>query len=165
MPFRVLICLALLLAMAGCNRYDLKVNERVVYTPRPLFSDYAAPDAALAKCLKKAIDSYKVTSAAQLQELDCHGDGIAELTGLQVFTGLRSLRLSDNKISDLSPLVPLSSVEVLDLKDNAVVNPLPLYGLLSLRILDLSGNPDLKCPKRQDLLRVVDLSLPQHCGD
>ena len=165
MPCRVLIILALLLTIAGCNQYDLKVNERVVYTPKPLFSDYAAPDPALAKCLARAIETNKVTSASQLQALDCHDAGVAELTGLQVFTSLRSLRLSDNKISDLSPLVPLSSVEVLDLADNAVVNPLPLYGLLSLRILDLSGNPALKCPKRQDLLRVVDLSLPKHCGN
>ncbi|TGD72079.1 hypothetical protein E4634_15505 [Mangrovimicrobium sediminis] len=161
---RLSALLVALSALAACNQYDVRVNDRVVYTPDPLFSDYAASDPALQRCLDKAISREKITSAAQLRALDCRGAGITELTGLQVFTGLRELLLADNAVSDLSPLLPLSSLEILSLADNAVSDPRPLYELLSLRSLDLSGNTGLSCPPRQDLLRVVELTLPTHCA-
>ncbi len=152
------------LGLSACEHYDLKVNERVVYTPRPLFSDFAAPDPALQACLEKAIASLKVTSATQLQELDCSGAGVKELTGLSVFTGLQRLHLADNQIESLAALAPLSSLDTLDLRGNGISDPLPLYDMLSLRNLDLRGNKALRCPRPQDLLRVVDLNLPGHCA-
>lgn len=158
-----LMALWLGLGLTACNQYDLKVNERIVYAPRPLFEDFAAADPALQACLEQAVAENKVTSAARLHKLACAGEGVESLSGLEVFTGLRRLRLDDNRISSLAPLVPLSSLESLEIANNQVVDPLPLYDLLSLRILDLRGNSGLSCPRPQDLLRVVELNLPGHC--
>ncbi len=165
MGFRTITGVLLGLCVSACTQYDLTVNDRVVYTPKPLFTDYAAPDAALQACLEQAIAYYKVSAPAQLQVLDCADSGIAELTGLQVFTGLRRLRLGDNQVVSLAPLATLSSLESLEMRNNRVADPRPLYDLLSLRILDLRGNSELLCPRPQDLFRVVELDLPAHCAD
>ncbi|MFV8820041.1 hypothetical protein [Haliea sp. E17] len=163
MQFRFLMGALAGLWLSACGQYDLTVNDRTVYTPLPLFKAYAIPDTALEACVKKAINYYKVANAVELQELDCSDAGVSELTGIGVFTGLRRLRLGDNQITSLAPLATLSSLEALEAPNNQVKEALPLYDLLSLRIVDLRGNSGLHCPRPQDLFRVVDLSLPQHC--
>jgi Leucine-rich repeat (LRR) protein len=60
--------------------------------------------------------------------------------------------------------MPLSSLEDLYLDKNQVVDPAPLFELPSLRILDLTGNPGLRCPSANALLRVEETRLPKHCG-
>lgn len=152
-----------LLALAACGNYDVSLNDRVVYTPEPLFEDFQVTDPALQACLKKAVQYYKVTVPAQLVQLDCHGKEVESLAGIGTFNSLQQISLAHNRVSDLAPLLGLSSLQILDLRDNRVVDPVPLYELISLRALDLSGNPDLRCPARQDLVRVVDLVLPKHC--
>ena len=121
------------------------------------------PDEALRACVSDAVASGRISSAAQLQDLDCSGLGIADLSGIGTFTGLESLRLSDNAIRDLAPLEALSSLEELYLDSNQVVDPVPLFGLLSLRTLDISRNSDLKCPSSVSLLRAQEIRLPRHC--
>ena len=54
-------------------------------------------------------------------EIDASGLGIESLDGLEHFTRLERLNLSDNRLTELSPL----------------------YGLTKLRSLDLRGNPEL----------------------
>ncbi|MEP2271727.1 MAG: hypothetical protein ABJI23_10495, partial [Marinobacter sp.] len=80
-----------------------------------------------------------------------------------VFTSLTQLKLSSNQIRNLMPLRPMSSLEALYLDNNQVVDPVPLYDLLSLATLDLSGNPKLQCPSSQALLRMDQVTLPEHC--
>jgi Leucine-rich repeat (LRR) protein len=159
------ILLALLPAIIiGCGNYDLTVNEKVVYTPRPLLSDFTVADPALRTCIEQAITEQQVTRPNELLTLSCRDVGINKLEGLGLFTGLRQLTLSANQISDLTALSPLSSLESLDLSDNTVTDPVPLYELLSLRTLDLSGNPRLQCPGRNALFQLEQLILPEHCS-
>ena len=154
----------LTLLLASCGSYDFKVNDRVVFSPKPLFTDYEITDEALSNCVKQAIADNQVSSPAQLSVLNCSHAGVVSLAGLEIFTGLSQLKLSANQIVDLTPLATLSSLEDLYLDQNQVVDSTPLFELLSLRSVDLTGNPGLRCPSAASLLRVEDIRLPKHCG-
>lgn len=153
----------LILLSLGCSDLDFKVNDRVVYSPRPLFSDFELADPALQACVEQAIADQKVTLAIELHTLNCSHAGISSLEGLERFTGLQQLKLSANDIRNLAPLGKLSSLEALYLDNNQVVDPVPLYELLSLATLDLSGNGSLQCPAGNALFRLDELILPRHC--
>ncbi len=158
------ILFALLLATSGgCSNYDLTVNEKVVYTPRPLFSDFTVTDDGLRTCIEQAIIDQQVTRPNELLVLNCSAAEIGSLDGLGLFTGLRQLSLASNQIEHLHPLAALSSLESLDLTNNRIVDPVALYELLSLRVLDLSGNPQLQCPGHNALFQLDQLILPAHC--
>mgnify|MGYP001812460956 FL=1 len=149
--------------LAACESYDFKVNERVVYSPRPLFTDFEVSDPALGACLEQAIADGVITSAAQLKSLNCSHAGISDLSGLSTFTGLNSLKLSSNSVRNLVELGALTSLLDLYLVDNAVIDPVPLYQLPALQVLDLSGNPKLQCPGSGAFIRLESVILPQHC--
>ena len=157
------VCTALFL-LSACNSYDFTVNEKLVYTPKPLFSDFDAPDRALYECLKQAIIDGKISSASQLTTLNCSHAGIEILQGLSTFTGLTQLKLSSNKILNLHPITALTLLQELYLDDNLVVDPVPLYQLRALRLLDLTGNTPLQCPGNSAFLMLESVKLPDHCN-
>lgn len=157
------VCLLLLL-LGGCGPYDVKVNDRVVFSPRPLFTDFTIADKALRACVEQAILDGNVTTAAELEQLNCSHAGVADLAGLGVFTGITQLKLSNNNIRNLVELAALTLLQSLYLDDNAVVDPVPLFDLPALQLLDLAGNDSLQCPARSALLQVQQLILPEHCG-
>ena len=164
MLHRLVYCfLVPILLLSACADYDLKVNDRVLYSPT-LFRDFAIPDIALGNCVKQTIKDNSVTQAQQLKVLDCSHAGVENLDGLAVFTGLQALRLSSNKVRNLVELDRLAALEVLQLDENKVIDPVPLYKLPALRQLDLSGNPALQCPRPGSLDHVADVILPEHCS-
>jgi hypothetical protein len=157
-----LTCLSLLLVTA-CGSYDFTVNDKVVYTPDPLFTDFDVPDEALRACIRGAINDAKATSASDLSSLSCARAGVKSLAGLSTFTELEQLTLSSNDIVNISELAALTVLQVLYLDDNQIIDPVPLYQLPALRQLDLSDNPQLRCPASGSLLRVSMVTLPGHC--
>ena len=82
--------------LSGCADYRFSVNERVVYNPDPLFSDYQIPDPGLRTCVESHIARTKISSAAELKELDCRDSNVVRLQGLQVFVSLAYLNLEGN---------------------------------------------------------------------
>lgn len=161
---RILILTGILLA-TGCQQYDVTVNERVVYTPRPLLTDIQAKDPALKRCLRDAIESQRISSPAALESLDCPSAGVSSLHGIGQFAGLQQLNLSHNEIRKLDELAMLESLNTLSLADNRIEDPAPLYGLRQLQILELDDNPALRCPPAAALADLERLSLPDHCVD
>lgn len=161
-PLFRLACLPLMLC-AACSNYDYTFNDRVIYTPDPLFADFDIPDPALRECVRRAIRDDKVTEAGQLSTLACTGAGIENLAGLATFNEIEVLVLSSNRIGDISELAALTILQVLYLDNNAVVDPVPLYDLPALNRVDLSANPGLRCPGTAGLLRVETVTLPGHC--
>ncbi|MEZ5503194.1 MAG: hypothetical protein R3E50_11310 [Halioglobus sp.] len=157
-----LLAMACLLLVA-CDNFDVKVNDRVVYSPTPLFSDFSTPDPGLTSCLRQAINDGVVTQAGQLTTLDCSFAGIENLDGLATFTGLTGLRLSANRIRNLVELNKLVSLQELYLDDNQIIDPVPLYALPALRQVDLSGNPGLQCPRPDSFAGTTQVVLPKHC--
>ncbi len=153
----------LLLLLAACGNYDFTINDRVVYTPDPLFTDFDIPDPSLRKCVEVAINDNLVTSASGLAGVSCTSAGITSLAGLSTFTQIEQLTLSDNSISDINDLESLTVLQVLYLDNNQVVDAVPLYQLPALRLVDLTGNPGLRCAASGSLLRVGSVALPRHC--
>lgn len=149
--------------LGACGNYDLTVNDRVVYTPEPLFTQFDVADTALRKCIRKAIEDEHVTAAGQLRAISCTGAGVADLQGLATFTQIERLDLSSNSIGDISELGALTVLQALYLDHNRVVDAMPLYQLPALHTLDLSANPDLRCPASGSLVWVESLTLPRHC--
>jgi Leucine-rich repeat (LRR) protein len=165
MPHRLVyfVIFSTFFLLSACQGYDVTVNDKVVYAPKPLFKEYSVPDTGLNSCLEQTINDGVITSAQQLTTLDCSFAGISNLEGLSVFTDLTVLRLSDNEVRNLLELTQMTSLEALYLDDNRVVDPVPLEQLPALRHLDLSGNPTLQCPRPGTLSQVTTIILPQHC--
>ena len=158
------LTLCLLLALStGCSDFDFKVNERVVYSPRPPFSDFEIADEALRNCVEQAIADNTITAAAQLQQLNCSSAGIETLDGLGAFTGITRLNLSSNRIRNLAELSALSTLQLLELGDNDIVDPVPLFALPALQELNLAGNSGLQCPSTTAFATVDTVRLPAHC--
>jgi len=153
-----------LFLLPGCESYDFTVNDKLVYTPKPLFTDFDTPDRALYDCIKQRIIDTNITSANQLKSLNCSHAGIENLQGLAVFDGLTQLKLSSNKIRNLVEVSAMTILEELYLDDNIVVDPVPLYKLSALRLLNLSHNKSLQCPNLSALSMIESLTLPTHCG-
>jgi len=162
---RLLYCLLGLASflLVACHDYDFKVNDKIVYSPTPLFREFTVPDPGLNSCLEQAINDGAITAAQQLTTLDCSFAGIENLEGLSTFTGLAALRLSANKVRNLVELNRISTLQTLYLDDNRIIDPVPLYQLPVLRHVDLSGNADLQCPRPGSFAQVATVILPQHC--
>ena len=158
-----LLSVPVLLSVAACGNYDITVNERKVYTPAPLFSDFNLADPALQQCVKQAVIDQKVTAASGLKILNCSHAGVGSLAGLEIFTGLSHLRLSSNAIVDLAPLSSMSSLVTLQLDQNQIRDTAPLLELRSLQELNLLGNSQLLCPSGQSFTALEVLSLPKQC--
>lgn len=165
MPLRRtrLVLLGVAWLLAACQGYDVTVNDRVVYSPAPLFAGFDIPDPGLATCVRQAVIDQAITDPSDLKDLNCAHAGIESLDGLAEFSGLTRLGLASNRVRNLVELGRLGELEALYLEDNRVVDPVPLYGLRKLQILDLSGNATLQCPARGMLDRVDSLALPEHC--
>ena len=160
--FSSLVCLLLVL-LSACESYDFTVNEKVVYSPRPLFADFEVPDKALRGCLEQAIADGGISAASQLSTLNCSHGGIEDLDGIASFPGIKLLSLSSNNIRNLVEISAITTLEELYLDNNQVIDPVPLYQLGGLRTLDLSGNPGLQCPDKGGFARVETVILPDHC--
>ena len=137
MPFRQFIPLVTLVTalISGCQGYDFKVNDTVVYRAPTPFTDFDVDDPALAACIEQTIADQDITRADDLKALNCSHAGIANLAGIEAFTRLRALRMSSNSIADVEPLARLPDVLELYLADNQIENAAPLLQLEKLTLL------------------------------
>ena len=74
------------------------------------------------------------------EEISAIGVGVDDLSGLENFRKLKTLRLDVNHVSDLSPLRELEVLQELHLYGNSVSDLTPLDGHGALQILDLKDN-------------------------
>jgi len=163
-----LCMLALASLSVGCG-YAVSVNERVVYTPPSLFTDYKIADAVLAACVEQSIVDSNASKASDLKRLNCSSAGIESLAGLRVFSGIEELNLAENRLTDVSELGTLSQLKVLLLNSNTIASAAPLLTLLKLERVDLTGNPSLPCNDLAQLQRnyagqKLVLAVPAHCS-
>lgn len=133
------------LVFIGACSYSVSVNDNVVYTPEPIFTDYQVADQNLRQCIEQTISDEKITSAFQLTRLNCSNAGINNLAGLERFAALEELNLATNQVHALAPLTELTRLKILVLRENQLQDVAPLLGLLRLVELDLQQNPQLDC--------------------
>jgi len=155
-------CLALLTA---CSNYSFSLNERELYRPTPLFTQYQVQDRALSGCITQTIKDVKATQAAELKRLNCSSAGIENLAGLETFNQMKALNLAKNQLEELGPLAQLTRLETLILRDNDIVSAEPLLSLVRLQRLDLRGNERLDCTLGQQLAKqeTLTVDLPEQC--
>ncbi len=160
--------LFLVASFTGCKSFSVSLNNNVVYTPLPLFKDFAIPDTHLSDCVEQTINDKKITKAEDLKQLNCSNAGITSLAGLEKFYSLEELNLAENNLQSISALRNFSKLQVLILRKNNLTSAEPLLGLLALRTLDVSENTKLSCGDLKQLARNFnkeDLKLiaPEHC--
>lgn len=163
MIYRLLVGLAAMFILGACQQYDVSVNERVVYSPRPLLTDFRIVDPALRDCVIRTINDNRISSVGQLQALECSGANIRSLEGLGHFSSLSRIDLAGNALADIGELRVLLELRTLLLDDNRVEDASPLYRLPELTILSLKGNAGLHCPGPGQLQSLQQLTLPRHC--
>lgn len=132
----------LLVALGGCARYQVTLNEQPIYSPPPLYSQFEVADESLKNCLHQTIADKQITRAEQLTQLVCRHAGIKSVQGLEVFAAL----------------------EELDLSHNALRNLKPLRGLAKLRLLKINDNPDLMCDTVPQIASDLHIINSSHCA-
>lgn len=164
--FRAIVALSAFHAilLSGCHRYDVRINNQVVYSPPSLFKEFELSDTILRSCVEAQIRESKITSAKQLKQLACPPGEITNLSGLEVFTELTHLNLRQNQIADISPIGGLQKLRFIDLSGNRLVNVGALLGLGDLQLLNLTDNPSLDC----QVLAItspptLEVQRPEHC--
>ncbi len=151
--------------LAACSEYEFKVNDKVVYTPDTLFTGYDIVDPALRDCVRQHVSDASITAASQLEELNCSHAGVAELQGIQVFSGLRRLKLSSNALTSISPLSELLVLQEIHLDGNQIVSLSPVRLLPRLEYLNVVGNSGLNCTELANIAQnpALKLDVPEHC--
>ncbi|HPM11176.1 MAG TPA: hypothetical protein PK941_12105 [Paludibacter sp.] len=81
---------------------------------------------------------------------------IKDLSGLENFTNLVTLDLSDHAVTDISPLRELTKLTALSLAGNPVTDISPLARITNLRLLILSGS---RAPDYSTLSNLVNLQV------
>lgn len=162
---KLAFAVGILAVISGCRNYEFTFNDRPIYTPEPLFSDYRFTDSALKECVRQTIKDQQVTAVTDLTVLVCTSAGITSLEGLARFSQLQQLNLANNAITDVQELTQLTQLTRIDLSNNAVRNVAVLMTLASLEQLDVSGNPALDCSGADELQANsnAEVSLPEHC--
>ncbi|MEM8499635.1 MAG: hypothetical protein AAF542_16555 [Pseudomonadota bacterium] len=159
--------LAFIMALSACAGYDVSLNDRLIYTPKELYTDFAFSDSALHDCVSQTLEYQKTRSAAQLTTLNCSGAGISKLDGLSTFSDITHLKLSDNKVTNIDVLASLTRLQVLHLDENLIDDVSVLSGLPELEILSVKKNSSMNCAELDSLkvLRpTLKISFPLHCA-
>ena len=138
---KILLSIIAMLALSACDRYQVTLNEREIYTPAVLFNDFQILDPALRVCVTQAISDQRISRPQDLELLNCAYAGITQLDGLERFTKLETVNFANNKLLDIRPLMFFGDLKRLDLRGN---RGLSCKDLLSLEML---LNADLLSPQ------------------
>ncbi|MGI9286845.1 MAG: leucine-rich repeat domain-containing protein [Pseudomonadales bacterium] len=160
------LLLFLFLVLSACANYDVKINEKVVYSPPPLFLDFSLTDRALQNCVEQTITDQGATKAEQLTRLICTNGDIRSAEGIEIFSGLQQLNLNNNSLQNISALAGLPALRNLSLASNKIKTVMPLTESTALLQLNVKNNPTLDCATLLELMNQVpalQVTMPTHC--
>lgn len=112
----IIIFLAIL---SACQKYQVTLNERPIYTPPELLEGLATADPALEACIQQTILDGNIVKLEGLTRLRCTHAGIRSLTGLEQLAWLQELDLSNNELSNIDKLFKLERLTHVRLVENA----------------------------------------------
>lgn len=149
--------------LIACQRYSFSINDKTIYTPKPLFSAYNTADSHLHRCLAETIAEQRLTQAEQLEKLLCPAGEIRDLSGLEIFVQLKHLGLGNNQIQDIAPLGALKKLEQIDLSGNDISSFSALQDLVALRVLKAEKNNRANCAELNKIAAKGKVIFPSHC--
>ena len=121
------------------------------------------PDANLEARVRTVIDKptgdIYYADLSGLTSFSAQSSGIANISGMQCFTGLTFLDLAWNQYSDLSSLSGLTNLQDLRINDNQITSVAPLSGLANLTQLGLNANQISDISPLSSLTSMTKLSL------
>ena len=126
-------------------------TSSLVETSAPVFVTFADPvlEAMIRGTMGKTEGDITLAEAQavtrmnlsnELQRTISEETPIKDLSGLENFTSLETLDLSNHAVTDILPLAGLTKLTALSLAGNPVVDVSPLAGLTDLQLLVLSGS-------------------------
>jgi hypothetical protein len=127
--------------LCACQNYSFSLNNRELYTPPALFSEFRVDDKALDTCIRQTIADQKIVKIEQLTGLNCSSAGIRSIAGLERFAWLEHLDLAGNDLTDGSALRQLTR----------------------LKYLTLAGNKNLHCAELPASGANLNVVMPDHC--
>lgn len=119
-------------------------------------------DSAVRKLVGKPTGSIMRSDIMPYDLLDANWAGISSLTGIECWTTLSGVLLSNNSVTDLTPLSSLTSVTGLGLTANGISNITPLNGLTNLELLHLRANQVTDLTALSGLTKIHQLDLTQN---
>ena len=99
---KMLLSIFTLLTIVACDRYQVTLNERQIYTPRILFTNYQIADPALHHCVAQAI-------------INLSNNALTDVKPLMFFGGLKRLDLRENRAVPCKDLLSLEALLVREL--------------------------------------------------
>lgn len=161
-PHNILITVLLTITLAACSTpavtttssnpaVEVTTTSSPVETSAPVVVTLADPvlDAMIRGAMGKTEGDITMAEAQavtrmnfsnELQSYISEVTPIKDLSGLENFTSLETLDLSNHAVTDISPLQELTKLTTLSLAGNPVEDVSPLAGLTKLKVLILSGS-------------------------
>ena len=177
-PNNILITLLLTITLAACNTpavtttssnpvAEVTTTSSLVETSVPVVVTFADPvlEAIIRGTMGKTEGDITLAEAQavtrmnlsnELQRTISEETPIKDLSGLENFTNLETLDLSNHAVTDISPLAGLTELTALSLAGNPVADVSPLAGLTDLQLLVLSGS---HAPEYNALANLVNLQV------
>lgn len=121
----------------GFTVFDKKRPKENRNTKRKTYNFYDAIKVRMYESLETEYPSYYLED---IDEFELASSDIDDLDGVEFCIHVRTMDLSDNKISDISLLFGLSLLEELNLSDNEIADIDVLSNLENLRVVNLSNN-------------------------
>jgi hypothetical protein len=161
-PHNILITVLLTITLAACSTpavtttssnpaVEVTTTSSPVETSTPVVVTFADPvlEAMIRGAMGKPEGEITLAEAQavtmmnfsnELQSYISEVTSIKDLSGLENFTSLETLDLSNHAVTDISPLQELTKLTTLSLAGNPVEDVSPLAGLTKLKVLILSGS-------------------------
>lgn len=178
-PHNTLILVLITIILAACStpsvtttppstpRSEVTTTSSPGATPVPVIVPFADPvlesmiRGAMGKTegditLAEAQAVTRMNFSNELQSYISDETPIKDLSGLENFTNLETLDLSNHAVTDISPLQELTKLISLSLAGNPVADVSPLAGLTKLKVLILSGS---RAPDYSSLSNLVNLQV------
>jgi hypothetical protein len=139
---------------------DTQCSEATGGPSRIQINSIAFPDTNLDTCVNTYAASQGYYYADQMTLLNCNNKGIADITGIELFTSLTELYMNNNSsISDISALSGLTNLTKLQIFGNSISDISALSGLTGLTVLYLDSNFISDISALSGLTNLTEMSL------
>lgn len=111
----------------------------VLANPNALLASVRFPDPQFAACVTNMATTFGCLRAVDAHTLECPNSGIRSVSGIEIFSGLATVRLSHNQITQ-ADFINHPNLTFISLEHNRVIQRIDVSGAPQLKTLDLWEN-------------------------